>query len=151
MSWLRFAFDFSGRLNRLQLLAGALLIGLLSSLLTLPFLLRLPPASGGGVTLTREYEIATNVIDLIFAVPVLSLLVRRAHDLGLTGFVVLLLLAWTLGGNAVLAIWPDLNNSFVEIVFALVGVLAGFALVLSPGQNGDNRFGSAPRSGWRSF
>ncbi|MDX2275358.1 MAG: DUF805 domain-containing protein [Hyphomonadaceae bacterium] len=108
----------------------------------------LPPAPGGDVMLTREYEIARAVIGLVVAISYLSFLVRRAHDISWSGKIVMALFAYVCAINGCEWLWPEFERSVFPSLLMLPAALAVFAIYFVPGKAEANKFGAPPPGGW---
>lgn len=142
MSWARLLWGWRGRLNRRQCLLGLLGLGLLSSVGWSMWLLSFAPPSDG------EVRIASSLAGAILFPFQVSMLFRRAHDLGYSGAPVIAVLSAVYVWTAVDILWPSLTNSWLQIAIGLISGLLAFWLLLAPGQRERNRFGDPPRDAW---
>lgn len=149
MSWVRFIFSFQGRLNRLQALTGLYGIGLMLMLaLVLGSSLIGQVAPGDGIVLASSSGAFVLVGLAVMLASQIAIFVRRAHDLGLSVWVVACWLTLVCALVGARLIWPMLADSWLELVLVIPVVLAAFWVLLEPGQPMANRFGEPPRPGW---
>jgi uncharacterized membrane protein YhaH (DUF805 family) len=145
---------WSGRINRVYLWKALFVLALVSALVGLFCALAVITAAA----LLRWGDPSPAIAIVLFALTVLgtilgtSLLVRRAHDLGLPAAAifapVLLVLSYSLARELALSFWPEAWSVLVAPpVTTLIGapaVLLALALYLGPGTKGENRYGPAP-------
>lgn len=132
------AFSFSQRLNRLRFacysLTSALILGLVTALLFILFVSFLPsPVTAFVSTL---FFIVLGVLWLLYY---LSLAVRRLHDMGRSGWLVLLLLSPFLS-IPILLVNPAANA--LLFLVSIFSPLFSLYLVVGAGEQGMNRFGT---------
>jgi uncharacterized membrane protein YhaH (DUF805 family) len=108
------------------------------------YLLGLPLLISGWVftAIFHRFEAAYLAVDIGLGLMVLVLMIRRLHDLGLTGFI-------AIGINFGLRILSIEFKTFLTPTTAagagmMVTLIAFVALGLVPGEPGDNRFGPPP-------
>ncbi|PZO53797.1 MAG: hypothetical protein DCF16_06195 [Alphaproteobacteria bacterium] len=143
MSWANLIFGLRGRINRSQFLVGIIAVGVLSQILTIWIMASLydQPAHFGYIA-GPQFE-AANAMSGVISLPVLlSLGVRRAHDIGASGWVVFVALVAPLLGAL-----PLLFGGAVLWLFALPGALGGLVLLMALGTKGSNRYGDEPAPG----
>jgi uncharacterized membrane protein YhaH (DUF805 family) len=140
-NWLNDYTSFQGRLRR-----GQALVRHAATLL-----LVLPPT----VLLSLLFEVVgwrdgpPLLLSLIFALvtyPTSSLIVRRFHDVGISGwwaapYVALLALMCALPARLYFTLWFSPALIAVQVAVGLFS----FAIVLCPGAKGENRFGPPPQ------
>jgi uncharacterized membrane protein YhaH (DUF805 family) len=93
-----------------------------------------------------------DIVTIVFSALFVSMLIRRVHDLGLSGVVALVFVALMIAGSAVGPRPSELDTSWISmmlsLILSLIGTLALFWFLLARGQDGENKFGPAPRPGW---
>ena len=131
-------------MNRLQLLVGlysVALVGLVPMMAIM--LLSSRRASDGHCCLASGATMSA--LDLVWWLPApfqASMIWRRAHDLGLPGYIGLAPIAFGLGAAAIATpLGISLENTWQGIIVAFPVVIGVFAVVLAPSQQGANRFG----------
>lgn len=149
MSWLRLFWGLHGRLNRRQFWLGNLVISVAATLIMMGLFEAIaPPAPGGGYALDPVMILhAANYATLPFGI---SLVVRRAHDVGRSGW-------WVIVPSIVLSCWTwlvvaanlDDNLEILLMTPAVVIALVILAvLFFGLGTPGPNAYGPPPREGW---
>ncbi|UPT64388.1 MAG: DUF805 domain-containing protein [Hyphomonadaceae bacterium JAD_PAG50586_4] len=147
MNWVRFLFSFKGRINRLQALLGLYGFGVLCMLA--PILLTLILGqTGGGILLASAFGALFMVSFAFMVVSQIAIAVRRAHDVGLSGWAVIWWFALVCALVAAKQIWPSIEASWLGLVLIAPTALAAFSLFVVPGQPLAHRFGDPPRAGW---
>ncbi len=148
MNWVRFLFGFQGRINRLQAMTGLYGFNLLMMAIIVCSLFIVEFMPGEAISATVAFLLLFAPYMVLTTASQIAIAVRRAHDVGLSGWVVAW---WALLVAALVAlqlIWPALDGSVVEILLLAPTVLVAFSLFLLPGQPLANRFGDPPRAGW---
>jgi len=84
--------------------------------------------------LTYAFAQSSYVINTIMFWPVTAIVVKRLHDLDLSGW-------WVLASLTLCYVSAVINNSSLAFLFATTVMLAG----LPPGTQGRNRFGADPQ------
>ena len=150
--WLR----FTGRIKRLTWLAFAILLALLEYLTELflraVFHWPLPAeAAGNGFLTTYMGDEISLLASLIFLWPSLAIDVKRWHDLGLSGWFVLIVYApalalfgFELAGAGGTVAQPDKALAASLYLFGLVVLLYFIILAARKGMPGANRYGPSP-------
>lgn len=149
LSWLRLFWGLHGRLNRRQLWLGNLILGFASTLIMMGLFEAIAPqALGGGYALDPVMILhAANYATLPFGI---SLVVRRAHDVGRSGW-------WVIVPFIVLSLWTwlvvaanlDYNLEFLLMSPVIViGLVILAVLFFELGTPGPNAYGPQPREGW---
>lgn len=146
MSWLKLFWGWRGRLNQLQFFLGFMLCCVAASALELLWASIVSP--GGVSHVLTESLRAPAWLSYLIAPLLFSLIFRRAHDLGFSGFVTLAYFAVFFAWAGLLWLWPALEGSILQIAFVIPMTLTAFWFMLKSGQAGDNRFGPPPRAGW---
>lgn len=147
MGWL--AAFFRGRIGRLYFIFGSLAISVIADVAGALFLGLVVAYSafaserpGFGLIVAL---IVAAVATLVVGILQLSLLVRRLHDVGLSGwwFLLLLLPAYPLAGTFVM---PAAN--FFATLVLIVQVVFAMGLALLPGSMGKNSYGDPLPDGY---
>lgn len=133
--------SFSGRMNRKEMICRSMLIEcslmmlflVIASLTIAAFLI----SDKGNTLRLSSTEVFPGII-LLIALVYLSMIVRRLHDLGHSGWQ--LLSFGILCGCIVALISFGLNAIFINIVITLASIY----LAAMPGENEENRFGKVP-------
>ena len=137
----RLLFGFSGRLPRLRYFVPSLVAEIIFVGAAFVLAVRIYAA---GVQIAWPTLIACALLLVLVGIVILSLTVRRLHDLDLSGWWVLPI--WIVpsaieGGMALLADNPQLGSS----LSGALGLVISLFLWLAPGTRGANRFGPDPR------
>jgi uncharacterized membrane protein YhaH (DUF805 family) len=126
--------SFEGRLARLPFFGRGVFLGVVAAALamaSIPFFSREGLSWGLGLLIV----VAALVL---LAVGSLSLIVRRLHDLGLSGYHAI----WVFAAETV---WVPLSYGPPEVMLAGLPLAAvGLWLLFWPGNRGPNRFGEKP-------
>jgi uncharacterized membrane protein YhaH (DUF805 family) len=147
LSWVRFLFSLQGRINRLQALLA--LYGFGALFMLAPILLTLILGqTGGGMLLASAFGALFMLSFAFMLVSEIAIAVRRAHDVGLSGWVVFWWLAIACALVAAKQVWPSMEESWLGPLLLAPMVLVGFSLFLVHGQPLANRHGDPPRPGW---
>lgn len=131
--------SLKGRISRQEFWLGqallAVVVLLLQIKLTGYFLAMRPPAGGVWNSGDVAYAMAQSFyfINAIMFWPVTAIVVKRLHDLDLSGW-------WVLASLALCYVSAVINNCSLAFLFATTVMLAG----LPPGTQGRNRFGADP-------
>jgi uncharacterized membrane protein YhaH (DUF805 family) len=137
LAW--YFLSLKGRISRQEFWLGqallVVLVLLLQMKLTAYFLAMRQPASGPWNSGDLAYAIAQSFyfINAIMFWPVIAIVVKRLHDLDLSGW-------WVLVSLALCYVSAVINNCSLAFLFATTVMLAG----LPPGTPGRNRFGADP-------
>lgn len=133
--------SFSGRINRKEMICRSMLIEfslmmlflVIASLTIAVFFI----SDKGNSLRLSSAEVFPGIILLIMLI-YWSMIVRRLHDLGYSGWQ--LLPFGILCGCLIALVFFGLNVIFINIVITLAGIY----LAAMPGENEENRFGKAP-------
>ena len=143
MSWVRFFFSLQGRINRLQALlglcGGAFVISAFSVVN-----MSVGPHMRGEVMVFESLRPSMIVPYAVGLVSQLTIFVRRAHDVGRSGWIVF----WWAAIALCLNLFVATQSMTVYLALAIPMVLSGLWLQFSPGLPGANQFGEPPRPGW---
>lgn len=148
MSWSRLFWGWRGRLNQLQFFLGFMLWCIVAQALELLWAALSSPSSSGFLSLLTDAARAPAWLSFLIAPFLFSLMFRRAHDLGFSGFVTLGFFGVVYAWSAILWFWPTLDDSILEMVLAVPAALTAFWFMLKSGEVGENRFGAPPPPGW---
>jgi uncharacterized membrane protein YhaH (DUF805 family) len=133
--------------NRLQLFLGSNLLALAAFFLMMTFIPLVAPKAGSGYVMTGEAWVVTLASQLLTAPFQASLLVRRGHDLNISGRWAVAAYLIAIPGIVVLSLNPgSLNTIAVLSVLPLSAMTV--ALLIALGETQENRFGPPPRAGW---
>jgi uncharacterized membrane protein YhaH (DUF805 family) len=103
---------------------------------------------GGGAIIVGAFG-ALFLVGLVFlGVSQIAIAVRRAHDVGLSGWVVFWWCALVCALVAVKQIWPSTEDPWLGLALLAPIVLVAFSLFVVAGQRLENCFGDPPRPGW---
>jgi uncharacterized membrane protein YhaH (DUF805 family) len=142
MNLMRWFFSFHGRVGRRVFLFGTLFICALFSLILFVLVFAIRSVA---ITPQNPFHIL-DVPTVIAATSWLSLVVKRLHDLGRSGF-------WALG--VAFAAGPckwvgyvlfPTNSAFLQLVSWLILALFFATLIMHPGEERDNDFGPRVRN-----
>lgn len=147
---MRHTFDYAGRAPRVEVFACIVLSQGAFLLVAWPMAWFAPDPVPEPVEAWGRY-----IIQLALALPALSLMVRRLHDLGLSGRwgLILLIIAmrtFALDLLALLAGWQARSVTESVLAYAdwllfLPSFVLYIALLAIPGRKGPNRYGPDPR------
>jgi len=147
----RWLFTFHGRLGRGRWWLAFVVQYIIVVVASLFAGLITPAGTGGGPPAGAPNVPAAFLMLAIFAVATwisLATSVKRLHDLGVSGWWIVPLLLWLMAGSAVSIAAPP--SGLVGGVLMYIGLSMMLAPILYlgavPGQAGENRFGSDPRS-----
>jgi uncharacterized membrane protein YhaH (DUF805 family) len=126
-------FSFDGRLARVPFFVRDVYLGIVG---LVAFFATIPLFSNGSRGLWWTAAAVNAVVLTAVAVSTTSLIVRRLHDLGLSGYHAIWVGAAELGWT-ILSYGPDYA---ILLGLPLLGI--GLWLLLYPGNPGENRFGS---------
>jgi uncharacterized membrane protein YhaH (DUF805 family) len=134
-------FGFSGRLARVRYFVLSLVAGIIFVGAAFVLAVRIYAT---GARINGPILIACALLLVLVGIVILSLTVRRLHDLDLSGWWVLPI--WIVpsaieSGMALLADNPQLGS----LLSGALGLVISLFLWLAPGTRGSNRFGSDPR------
>jgi uncharacterized membrane protein YhaH (DUF805 family) len=139
-SGLRKAFDFKSRASRPEYWWFALFVlffNIAAALLGIPALFLDAGLAG------RILSITGNLLILAMAVPHVAVLVRRLHDAGQSGWLVVALIVLAAGRPFVQSIYL-LGPVWLAVL--VCAALAQLAFLVSKGSESDNRFGPPPQN-----
>jgi uncharacterized membrane protein YhaH (DUF805 family) len=128
--------SFNGRLARLPFFARSVSLGVIAGVLLFT---SIPLFSNGGRFWWWMGLAIVLIVLAFFAGGVVSLLVRRLHDLGLSGFHAIWVGIAQVGGSILSYAPPKV------ILFTLPVFLINLWLAFWPGNKNTNRFGEAPQ------
>lgn len=145
LSWRR-VFSWQGRLGRRDYLAGRLGLQFIAALVVVPIHLVLP-IDAWQASLAVLFSAM-----VVFSIPWSALVTQRAHDIGLSALIVLIatlilasplfaLLISTVRGDP--SLWEIFPGWLIQSCAFALGAI-DLALILVPGQNKINHFGSPP-------
>jgi uncharacterized membrane protein YhaH (DUF805 family) len=134
MSFRQRYWSFTGRLARLPFFARGIFLGVVAAAI---FIASIPFFSQGGIWWWIGILVAAVAL-AVLGVGATSLMVRRLHDVGLSGYHAIWVGAAELGWT-VLSYGPPLM-----ILLGLPLAAIGLWLTFWPGNQGPNRFGEAP-------
>lgn len=142
--------SFAGRLNRVTFLVGSLCASVAMLALAVILMMAFAASYSDQYSHSRESSPAGYVvIGALLGLPVLvfglSNQVRRLHDLGFSGFLVLAIAAFAIVGDLLLIHRSSDRGAFS----ALVQLCLILWLACAPGRRCSNRFGPAPGPGVR--
>lgn len=149
MSWREFLWSWRGRLNRRQALLGIYGVGIPATVVIMILIaLFATPASNGGYLLSQETSFIVRILPNLAVLPlVASMLVRRVHDHGKSGRVVLVWLAVAVVALMFASV-SAIRDTAWEVLLMLPISLSFFWLLLYPGDAGANKYGQPPAPSW---
>ena len=130
--------DFSGRSRRLEFWLfwlAAMVVQMIASYFD---------AANGQAVVAGGMGIITLIVTLIFLVPAATVGIRRLHDIGRTGWWMLL---FAVPYAAWLASIEVGTQGVIAAVAFLVGSVVLVILLVQPGTAADNRYGPNPKGG----
>lgn len=138
-------WGWDGRLDRGQFIIGQLLVAAPATLLMMVLLFAFgTPAPGGGFLEDARTEALIYGSQIVTAPFVASMAVRRAHDLGKSGRLLLWGAAYCVALQVMMLAWPAIKNSWIDVVIA-APILIGFVcLFVVPGAREPNVYGDPP-------
>jgi uncharacterized membrane protein YhaH (DUF805 family) len=126
-------FSFQGRLGRLPYFIRSVQLGIAVSVI---FFLSIPAFSNGNGILWGIGLLLVVVAGAIYLGGVASLIVRRLHDLGLSGYHAIWVVIASAPGTA-----ATYSHNFNVFLLNLPFIAVGLWILFWPGQRGPNRFG----------
>lgn len=128
-------FSFDGRLARLPFFLRDIQIVIVAVVI---FFLSLPFFINGGRALWWAGILVVALAGVVLVVATVSLTVRRLHDLGLSGYHAI----WVVAADATSEVLS--YGSAKAVLFSLPLAAIGFWLLFWPGNKDVNRFGAVP-------
>jgi uncharacterized membrane protein YhaH (DUF805 family) len=128
-------FMFNGRLARLPFFLRGIQVGILAAIL---FLATLPLFMNGSPLLWWAGLAGVILSVAVLAVATLSLTVRRLHDLNLSGYHAI----WVIAAEVIAQCLSYGSNK--AVLFSLPLVAIGLWITFWPGKRDSNRFGAIP-------
>jgi uncharacterized membrane protein YhaH (DUF805 family) len=147
LSWREFLLSWNGRLNRRQAALGLYGLGFVAMIAIFILLPIVGFPSGGGYIVSQGGMFAIYLTQVVVAPFQASMLVRRVHDHGKSGWIWLAVLAAFLVGLA-FAELPGIRDTAFGIIVAMPIVLGFFWLISAPGDARPNKYGPPPRPTW---
>jgi uncharacterized membrane protein YhaH (DUF805 family) len=143
LSWLSAILGVHGRINRVQYLVGVVACSIVAEVLTIWLMATVyGQPSQQGYLEGEEFDAARFLSGTITMPLLLSLGVRRAHDIGASGWIVLAALAAPFLGAL-----PLLFGGRLMWLFALPAAVGTLLLIVALGKKGPNKYGKEPAPG----
>lgn len=146
MGWIRFLFQWEGRIRGGQLLVWSFAVGILSTLASMALVMAFIPRDPvlGGWPGDSKFWLVWSMGQLPSWVATASLMARRLHDLGRSAAWLIPFFAYGAIVGFVGLTWPGINNTWVAFVIISPALIAVLWLVGAPGDRHDNRYGPVP-------